>query len=44
MRILLIAPEFYRYWEATKWGLEQLGHEVEVSVYDRRATMRDSFS
>lgn len=44
MRILLIAPEFYRYWDATRWGLQQLGHEVEVSVYDRRATLRDSYT
>lgn len=44
MKILLIAPEFYGYWDAARWGFEQLGHEVEVSVYDRRATLRDSFT
>lgn len=44
MRILLIAPEFYGYWDATRWGLEQLGHDVAVSIYDRRARLRDSFT
>ena len=39
-----MVPEFYGYWDATRWGLEQLGHTVQVSVYDRRATLLDSFT
>lgn len=44
MKVLLIAPEFYGYWDAVRWGFEQLGHDVEVSVYDRRGSLRDSFT